>query len=89
MRKKIYVFGIALLLNCTACNDWLTVQPETSILAEDLYSTDEGIKQVLDGVYLRMRGILYYPAGEMGGGGLVEKATKSIIWEIMIIQRRM
>ena len=80
MRKKIYVFGIALLLNCTACNDWLTVQPETSILAEDLYSTDEGIKQALDGVYLRMRGILYYPAGEMGGGGLVESLACS--WSV-------
>ena len=40
MRKKIYSLSIALLLGCSACNDWLTVQPATSILAEDLYATN-------------------------------------------------
>lgn len=55
MRKKIYNLSIALLLGCSACNDWLTVQPATSILAEDLYTTNDGIKQALNGTYLNMR----------------------------------
>ena len=73
MRKKIYSLSIALLLGCSACNDWLTVQPATSILAEDLYATNDGIKQALNGTYLNMRGVLYNPAGYMGGGGRLNR----------------
>ena len=72
MKNSICGFAIAITLMLTACNEWLTVQPETEILAEDLYSTDEGIKQALNGVYLTMRGQLYAPDGEMGGSGLTE-----------------
>ena len=77
MRKKIYSLSIALLLGCSACNDWLTVQPATSILAEDLYATNDGIKQALNGTYLNMRGVLYNPAGYMGGGGMTESLACS------------
>ena len=77
MRKKIYNLSIALLLGCSACNDWLTVQPATSILAEDLYTTNDGIKQALNGTYLNMRGVLYNPAGYMGGGGMAESLACS------------
>ena len=77
MRKNIYSLSIALLLGCSACNDWLTVQPATSILAEDLYTTNDGIKQALNGTYLNMRGVLYNPAGYMGGGGMAESLACS------------
>lgn len=80
MRKKIYSLGIALLMGCTACNDWLTVQPETSILAEDLYTTEDGIKQALNGVYLQARGVLYNPQGAIGGGGMAE--TMACSWSV-------
>ena len=80
MRKEIYSLGIALLLGCSACNDWLTVQPETSIPAVDLYATDDGIKQSLNGVYLHMRSVLYNPSGKMGGAGMAEALACS--WSV-------
>jgi len=80
MRKKIYSLGVALLMGCTACNDWLTVQPETSILAEDLYTTEDGIKQALNGIYLQARSVLYNPQGAIGGGGMVE--TMACSWSV-------
>lgn len=72
MKKSIYTLGIALTLGCSACNDWLTVQPETVIVTENLITTDDGIKQILNGMFLTMRGTLYLPEGVMGGSGLSE-----------------
>lgn len=82
MRKKIYSWAIAFLVGCTACNDWLTVQPETSILAEDLYTTEDGIKQALNGIYLQARGVLYNPQGYISGGGMVETMANS--WSVSV-----
>ncbi len=36
----------------SACTDWLTVQPETSMTAETLFQTDNGVKYGLNGAYL-------------------------------------
>ena len=70
--KKIYFVPVFVtLLACMACEDWLTVEPETSITGEKLFSTDEGVLQGLNGLYLNMRG-LYYPEGYFGGANVVE-----------------
>lgn len=42
------------LVSLTACNDWLGVDMEDSILEEKLYQTDEGYLSVLNGIYSQM-----------------------------------
>lgn len=80
MKRKIYILGIILALGCSACNDWLTVQPESKIVAENLFTTDEGVKQALNGTYLILRGELYSPDQYMGGAKLVEAI--SCTWSV-------
>ena len=38
----------------TSCNKWLDVSPKTQIKADDNYSTEQGFKDALTGVYLLM-----------------------------------
>lgn len=68
MKVRNIILGIAFALGCSACNDWLTVQPDTMIVEEDMCTTDEGVKQLLNGMYLKMRGTLYHPGMTLGGG---------------------
>ena len=53
MKKKIYVLGLSVLLACSACEDWLTIQPETTLAAETLFKTDVGITQGLNVAYYK------------------------------------
>lgn len=48
---------VALCLWCAAlssCNDWLDVSPKTQIKSDDNFSTEQGYKDALTGVYLQM-----------------------------------
>lgn len=72
IKKGIYILCTLLALGCGACNDWLTVVPETSLVADNLFETDKGCLQVLDGAYILAANNVYKPDGSMGGGGLVE-----------------
>ena len=72
MKKRMYVLGLSVALICGACNDWLTIQPETTVSAETLMETDDGIKQSLNGVYYNASGSFYKPSGYMGGGDFLE-----------------
>ena len=65
-RKFYLLLYVVLTLVCSACEGWLTVEPETAITGEKLYTTNEGVKEGLNGLYLNMRG-LYYPEGRLGG----------------------
>lgn len=70
-RKVLYVLGLSTMLACNACSDWLTIQPETSITAETLFKTDEGVIQGINGVYCVARDV-YMPTVRLGGGSFVE-----------------
>lgn len=72
MKRKSYILVLIVTLICSACNDWLTVQPETTMDAPTLMETDNGVRQVLNGVYLRATGALYSPSGDLGGGNWLE-----------------
>ena len=72
MKKGFLYITIIMTMFCTACEDWLTVQPETSIAGENLYTTDEGCKQALNGLYLLMRSGIYSPEGYFGGASHLE-----------------
>ena len=71
MKKKIYVLGLSVLLACSACEDWLTIQPETTLAAETLFKTDVGITQGLNGAYYKAMSI-YAPSSYLGGASFVE-----------------
>lgn len=51
--KKIFII-IAVSLMLVSCNDWLDIQPELEIREEIMYETEQGFKDVLTGVYIRM-----------------------------------
>lgn len=72
IRKGIYILCTSLALGCSACNDWLTVVPETALVSDNLFETDNGILQVLDGAYVLSKEYIYRPDGYMGGGGFAE-----------------
>jgi len=50
MKNKLSILIILLFL-LSACNDWLDVQPEASISQEELFRTEEGFFEALNGVY--------------------------------------
>lgn len=72
MIRNISILCIALGIMTSACTDWLTVQPKTTIVAENLYTTDDGVEQALNGMYILMRTRIYQPDGIMGGAGFAE-----------------
>ena len=72
MKKSIYILCVALGVVASACTDWLTVQPKTTIVAENLYTTNDGVEQALNGMYILMRTSIYQPDGIMGGSGFSE-----------------
>lgn len=72
IRKGIYILCTSLALGCSACNDWLTVVPETSLVADNLFESEKGCLQVLDGAYILAASNVYKPNGYLGGGGFVE-----------------
>ena len=45
IRKGIYILCTSLALGCCACNDWLTIVPETTLVADNLFETDNGVLQ--------------------------------------------
>ncbi len=63
MKKNIYkrsgwlpivvLFTLSLTL-FTSCDDWLDVKPKTQIESEDMFSSETGFKDVLNGVYVKI-----------------------------------
>lgn len=85
MKKIIYMLGLSILLTCGACNDWLTIQPETTVAAEALFKTDVGITQGLNGAYYEARGGLYSPSGYLGGAGFVEDMANTYYYDPLLL----
>ncbi len=53
--KKINILVLLLgILGCFACQDWLDVNPKTELKSKDLFSTEDGFKSALTGLYDRM-----------------------------------
>lgn len=71
MKKHIYkkvtgeLFSLTLLLApcllmLTSCDDWLDVKPKTQIEGDDMFSTETGFKDVLNGVYINISSASMY-----------------------------
>ena len=52
MRTEIYIGLLVLSFFTAGCQDWLNVQPKTSVQEEDIFSTEYGFKDVLTGFYM-------------------------------------
>lgn len=53
-KKGVYMSWVVLGLLLAACQNWLDVQPKTSVQEEKLYSSEYGFKDVLTGFYIKM-----------------------------------
>lgn len=62
--KQLYILSIALLLGLTSCNDWLDVEPKTSIPTDKQFQSESGFKDALTGIYLKL-GIKSLYAGDL------------------------
>lgn len=63
MKKILYKKGswllCAVLITCqlslfTSCDDWLDVKPKTQIESDDMFSSETGYKDVLNGIYINI-----------------------------------
>lgn len=53
LTKLMTVYWLSMLL-LTSCSDWLDIQPQQEIKAKHLYTSEEGYKSALTGVYKLM-----------------------------------
>lgn len=55
MKKKYFIWFLVgfLVLNCS-CNDWLDVNPRTEMKEEDMYQSEKGFKNVMNGIYIQL-----------------------------------
>lgn len=51
MQKYIWVIAMGLLF--TSCKKWLDVKPESQVSKDDLFNTESGFQEALNGVYSR------------------------------------
>lgn len=54
MIKNRFILLVLLLVIGSACNDWLNVSPADDISEKDLFSTGEGYRNALNGIYKTM-----------------------------------
>ena len=54
MKKILYIFIATGLFTFASCSDWLDVAPNTDVPAKELFTTENGFKTVLAGLYITM-----------------------------------
>ena len=82
--KTITLLGLGVALLCGGCDEWLTIQPETSMAAETLFKSDAGITQGLNGAYYRAMSV-YYPTSYWGGAGFVEIMANTYLFDPLTV----
>ena len=53
MKKIIFILACC-ALTMSACVDWLDVKPNTNVVEDDLFRNEQGFKEALTGIYIRM-----------------------------------
>ncbi len=94
MRKGFFKYSLWILVcfSMVACNDWLDVKPKTEMEAEDMFSTEDGFKDALAGVYTAMTksslygreltyGIVDVVAQQWGGIGSNHRYANALKYE--------
>lgn len=54
MKKLILACSWIILMTVSACSDWVDVSPKTDVKSEDFFTSEEGFKSALIGIYGRM-----------------------------------
>ena len=52
MKRFIYTICLAFIFG--ACENWLDVSPKTNIQEKDLFNREQGFKEALTGIYIKM-----------------------------------
>ena len=76
MKKRIYILVAAMagVLSLASCDDWLDVSPNTDVPAKELFTTENGFKSALAGLYITMTEDNTY--GKNLSFGLVEQLVQ-------------
>lgn len=53
MNKLAYIFTCCILA-FSSCSDWLDIKPKTNVEEEDLFRNEQGFKEALTGIYIKM-----------------------------------
>lgn len=53
MKNRIYILAVVLtvVFSFASCSDWLDVTPNTDVPAKELFTTENGFKSALAGLY--------------------------------------
>ncbi|MFV0506898.1 MAG: RagB/SusD family nutrient uptake outer membrane protein [Bacteroidales bacterium] len=51
----LYLVGLSYILTLSSCNEWLKVMPEGQVPAEEMFESEQGFKDALNGVYIAMK----------------------------------
>mgnify|MGYP000853793170 CR=1 FL=1 len=54
MKITKFILLISLVLSFSSCKKWLDVQPEDKFTKDQVYKTEAGVNEVLNGIYLKM-----------------------------------
>ncbi len=75
---KYFICGLLGLVVTTSCNDYLTVNPKTEMTQDILYSSQNGFKDALTGVYIQFKSNTLY------GQGLTMTTIEQLIsnWDV-------
>ena len=52
--RNLYYMAVGLLMLFASCSDWLDVKPKTNVEEEDLFKNEQGFKEALTGVYIKL-----------------------------------
>ena len=76
MKKILYIIiaGLTSMFTLQSCDDWLNVTPDTDVPAEELFTTENGFKSALAGLYITMTNEEGY--GKNLSFGLVEELAQ-------------
>ncbi|GHV30942.1 hypothetical protein FACS1894177_04450 [Bacteroidia bacterium] len=81
MKKLKYNIIALLFVAFTSCNDWLAVEPETSVDESKLFATEQGFKDAIAGVYVHMASESLY--GEEMTFGFLDVLAQQYDYETM------
>lgn len=60
MKKLLCIFSMIGILFCSSCNNWLNVDPQGQVDAEELYKTTQGCNSVVGGIYYTLSSSTLY-----------------------------
>lgn len=76
--KTRALMAAAVLLLCASCNSWLDVSPQSEVKYDDMFSTKNGFRDQLTGIYTAMCGESLY--GAHLTYGMVDAMGQQYVW---------